>query len=145
MRDKKYRVMIKNSLLTKEIAKKFLKNKYLVDLETFTDIEDAAADILAGHKGGLSLSALKNLSETAASFLALVEPILASLNARERRVLALRFGLGDGNALSPEEIGKALQVSQAQIRMIEAKAIRKLRHPKNVLILGALDKNMNPP
>jgi tetratricopeptide (TPR) repeat protein len=71
-------------------------------------------------------------------------PILASLNARERRVLALRFGLGDGNALSPEEIGKALQVSQAQIRMIEAKAIRKLRHPKNVLILGAIDKNVNP-
>jgi hypothetical protein len=73
--------MIKNSLLTKETAEKFLKDNDSVDLRTFTDIEDAAAEILTGHKGSLCLNALKNLSETAASFLARVEPIKNEFNS----------------------------------------------------------------
>jgi RNA polymerase sigma factor (sigma-70 family) len=64
-----------------------------------------------------------------------VNEVLQSLNDGERRVLAMRFGLEDGKALTPAEIGKALKVNQSRIRMIEAKAIRKLKHPKILRIL----------
>jgi len=58
-----------------------------------------------------------------------VESVLASLTGRERRVLQLRFGLEDGHARSLEEVGKEFNVSRERIRQIEAKALRKLRHP----------------
>ena len=64
-----------------------------------------------------------------------VTEVLRSLNDRERRVLAMRFGLEDGKALTSAEISKALKVNQSRIRMIEAKAIRKLKHPKSLRIL----------
>jgi RNA polymerase primary sigma factor len=64
-----------------------------------------------------------------------VTEVLQSLNDGERRVLAMRFGLDDGKAQTPEEIGKALKVNQSRIRMIEAKAIRKLKHPARMRIL----------
>ncbi|HEX5398071.1 MAG TPA: RNA polymerase sigma factor RpoD [Verrucomicrobiae bacterium] len=55
--------------------------------------------------------------------------VLCSLTERERRVLELRFGLGDGNARTLEEVGSQFQVTRERIRQIEAKALRKMRHP----------------
>jgi RNA polymerase primary sigma factor len=55
--------------------------------------------------------------------------VLCSLNERERKVLELRFGLGDGNARTLEEVGQQFNVTRERIRKIEAKALRKMRHP----------------
>lgn len=58
-----------------------------------------------------------------------VEEVLATLTPRERRVLQLRFGLEDGRSRTLEEVGKEFGVTRERIRQIEAKALRKLRHP----------------
>ncbi len=58
-----------------------------------------------------------------------VEDVLASLTQRERRVLQLRFGLEDGRSRTLEEVGREFGVTRERIRQIEAKALRKLRHP----------------
>jgi len=58
-----------------------------------------------------------------------VEAVLDSLTGRERRVLQLRFGLEDGRARTLEEVGREFNVTRERIRQIEAKALRKLRHP----------------
>ncbi len=55
--------------------------------------------------------------------------ILATLNDRERKVLELRFGLTDGTPRTLEEVGKEFNVTRERIRQIEAKALRKLKHP----------------
>ena len=55
--------------------------------------------------------------------------VLSSLTERERKVLELRFGLGDGYARTLEEVGKQFKVTRERIRQIEAKALRKMRHP----------------
>ncbi len=58
-----------------------------------------------------------------------IDDVLFSLNARERRVLQLRFGLEDGRSRTLEEVGREFGVTRERIRQIEAKALRKLRHP----------------
>jgi RNA polymerase primary sigma factor len=58
-----------------------------------------------------------------------VEDVLGSLTQRERRVLQLRFGLEDGRSRTLEEVGREFNVTRERIRQIEAKALRKLRHP----------------
>ncbi|MBI4200975.1 MAG: sigma-70 family RNA polymerase sigma factor, partial [Chloroflexi bacterium] len=58
-----------------------------------------------------------------------IEEVLDSLNEREKRVLQLRFGLEDGRSRTLEEVGKEFGVTRERIRQIEAKALRKLRHP----------------
>lgn len=58
-----------------------------------------------------------------------LEDVLGSLNEREQKVLKLRFGLEDGRARTLEEVGKEFDVTRERIRQIEAKALRKLRHP----------------
>ena len=55
--------------------------------------------------------------------------VLGTLTDRERKVLELRFGLDDGRARTLEEVGKEFNVTRERIRQIEAKALRKLRHP----------------
>jgi RNA polymerase primary sigma factor len=55
--------------------------------------------------------------------------VLSSLSERERKVLELRFGLGDGYSRTLEEVGKQFRVTRERIRQIEAKALRKMRHP----------------
>ena len=55
--------------------------------------------------------------------------VLDTLTPREEKVLRLRFGLGDGRARTLEEVGKEFDVTRERIRQIEAKALRKLRHP----------------
>lgn len=58
-----------------------------------------------------------------------LQSILNSLNERERAVLEMRFGLVDGQSHTLEEVGKAFGVTRERVRQIEAKALRKLRHP----------------
>lgn len=58
-----------------------------------------------------------------------LEDVLGTLTEREQKVLRLRFGLDDGRARTLEEVGKEFNVTRERIRQIEAKALRKLRHP----------------
>jgi len=58
-----------------------------------------------------------------------LEEVLSTLTEREQKVLKLRFGLEDGRARTLEEVGKEFKVTRERIRQIEAKALRKLRHP----------------
>ena len=62
--------------------------------------------------------------------------VLETLSEREREVLEQRFGLADGAGRTLEEVGKQFQVTRERIRQIEAKALRKLRHPTRIRKLG---------
>ena len=59
-----------------------------------------------------------------------IQDVLADLSDRERRVIALRFGIDDGYPRTLEEVGSIFNVTRERIRQIEAKALRKLRHPR---------------
>ena len=61
--------------------------------------------------------------------------VLKTLSDREARVLRLRFGLDDGRTRTLEEVGKEFNVTRERIRQIEAKALRKLRHPSRIKLL----------
>ena len=71
-----------------------------------------------------------------------MDEVLATLTERERKVLTLRFGIGDGCPRTLEEVGKIFSVTRERVRQIEAKALKKLRHPirakklKNFLYMG---------
>ena len=92
-----------------------------------------------GEDGGAQLGDFiedKNLVPTveAASYLLLKEQIadvLSTLSEREARVLELRFGLGDGISHTLEQVGQEFGVTRERIRQIEAKALKKLRHPSH--------------
>ena len=58
-----------------------------------------------------------------------IDEVLSELTPREQRILTLRFGLQDGRSRTLEEVGHEFNVTRERIRQIEAKAIRKLRHP----------------
>jgi RNA polymerase primary sigma factor len=55
--------------------------------------------------------------------------VLSELSDRERRIITLRFGLENDRPMTLEEVGKEFNVTRERIRQIEAKALRKLRHP----------------
>ncbi|MCD5390299.1 RNA polymerase sigma factor RpoD [candidate division NPL-UPA2 bacterium] len=59
-----------------------------------------------------------------------MEKVMETLTEREQRVLRLRFGIGDGYPRTLEEVGSIFKVTRERVRQIEAKALRKLRHPK---------------
>ena len=65
-----------------------------------------------------------------------LKDVLDSLNDRERAVLEQRFGLVDGASRTLEEVGRQFHVTRERIRQIEAKALRKLRHPTRIRKLG---------
>ncbi len=80
--------------------------------------------------------------EEATSYMMLqeqIEKLLNTLTERERRVLKLRFGLVDGRQRTLEEVGKEFNVTRERIRQIEAKALRKLRHPSRAKLLKGYD------
>ena len=58
-----------------------------------------------------------------------IQEVLSTLTEREKRVLSLRFGIGDGSARTLEEVGNEFNVTRERVRQIEAKALRKMRHP----------------
>jgi RNA polymerase primary sigma factor len=61
--------------------------------------------------------------------------MLASLTPREERILRMRFGLGTNNDHTLEEVGQKFSVTRERIRQIEAKALRKLKHPSRSRVL----------
>ena len=71
-----------------------------------------------------------------------MDDVLGTLTEREKKVLRLRFGIGDGYPRTLEEVGAVFKVTRERVRQIEAKALRKLRHPtrsrklKNFLAMG---------
>jgi RNA polymerase primary sigma factor len=70
--------------------------------------------------------------------------VLSSLTERERKVLELRFGLGDGYSRTLEEVGKQFKVTRERIRQIEAKALRKMRHPTRIRQLSGFLETDEP-
>ena len=68
-----------------------------------------------------------------------ISKLLNTLTDREQRVLTLRFGLDDGRTRTLEEVGKEFKVTRERIRQIEAKALRKLRHPSRARMLKGYD------
>ena len=58
-----------------------------------------------------------------------MDEVLDTITEREEKVLRLRFGIGDGYSRTLEEVGKIFNVTRERVRQIEAKALRKLRHP----------------
>ncbi len=69
--------------------------------------------------------------------------VLSSLTPRERKVLTLRFGLQDGYSRTLEEVGKQFNVTRERIRQIEAKALRKMRHPTRLRQLNGFFESEN--
>jgi RNA polymerase primary sigma factor len=67
-----------------------------------------------------------------------VNAVLDTLSEREREILVQRFGLLDGRERTLEEIGRHLKVTRERVRQIEAKALRKMRHPERRLQLLVL-------
>ncbi len=65
-----------------------------------------------------------------------IEEVLGTLTEREEKVLRMRFGIGDGRDHTLEEVGRVLGVTRERVRQIEAKALRKLRHPKRSRMLS---------
>ncbi len=81
--------------------------EFIPDLDIESPFEAASYELLKGH----------------------LDEVLQTLNPREQKVLELRFGLKDGRPRTLEEVGKEFGVTRERIRQIEAKALRKLRHP----------------
>ena len=70
------------------------------------------------------------------------DSVLKSLTYREREIIKLRYGIGDGYTYTLEEVGKIFKVTRERVRQVEAKAIRKLQHPVRARKLeGFLDKD----
>lgn len=64
-----------------------------------------------------------------------VAEVLATLSEREAKIISLRFGIDSGYPRTLEEVGKMFNVTRERVRQIEAKAIRKLRHPSRTKML----------
>ncbi len=74
-----------------------------------------------------------------------VEEVLKTLTYREREIIKLRYGIGDGYTYTLEEVGKIFKVTRERVRQVEAKAIRKLQHPVRARKLdGFLDNSKAP-
>ena len=58
-----------------------------------------------------------------------MEKVLQTLTFREREIIKLRYGIGDGYTYTLEEVGRIFKVTRERVRQIEAKAVRKLQHP----------------
>ena len=66
--------------------------------------------------------------------------MLKTLTTREREIIRLRYGLGDGYSYTLEEVGRIFRITRERVRQIEAKAVKKLQHPQRTKLLeGFLD------
>ncbi|HNQ23626.1 MAG TPA: RNA polymerase sigma factor RpoD [Phycisphaerae bacterium] len=74
-----------------------------------------------------------------------VEEVLKTLTYREREIIKLRYGIGDGYTYTLEEVGKIFKVTRERVRQVEAKAIRKLQHPVRARKLEGFLENMTIP
>ncbi len=73
-----------------------------------------------------------------------VEEVLKTLTYREREIIKLRYGIGDGYTYTLEEVGKIFKVTRERVRQVEAKAIRKLQHPVRARKLEGFLENLAP-
>ena len=73
-----------------------------------------------------------------------VEEVLKTLTYREREIIKLRYGIGDGYTYTLEEVGKIFKVTRERVRQVEAKAIRKLQHPVRARKLEGFLDNITP-
>jgi RNA polymerase primary sigma factor len=74
-----------------------------------------------------------------------IEHVLKTLTYREREIIKLRYGIGDGHTYTLEEVGRIFKVTRERVRQVEAKAIRKLQHPVRARkLMGFLDGGINP-
>jgi len=70
-----------------------------------------------------------------------IESLLKTLTYREREIIRLRYGLGDGYTYTLEEVGRIFKVTRERVRQIEAKAVRKLQHPvRSKQLVGFLER-----
>ncbi len=74
-----------------------------------------------------------------------VEEVLKTLTYREREIIKLRYGIGDGYTYTLEEVGKIFKVTRERVRQVEAKAIRKLQHPVRARKLEGFLENLSMP
>ena len=77
------------------------------------------------------LAALRSASDSTGRQLpaSKIDHVLKTLTYREREIIKLRYGIGDGQTYTLEEVGRIFRVTRERVRQIEAKAIRKLQHP----------------
>ncbi|MCH8149749.1 MAG: RNA polymerase sigma factor RpoD [Planctomycetes bacterium] len=73
-----------------------------------------------------------------------IEEVLKTLTYREREIIKLRYGIGDGYTYTLEEVGKIFKVTRERVRQVEAKAIRKLQHPVRARKLEGFLENLTP-
>jgi RNA polymerase primary sigma factor len=74
-----------------------------------------------------------------------IEQVLKTLTYREREIIKLRYGIGDGYTYTLEEVGRIFKVTRERVRQVEAKAIRKLQHPvRSRKLVGFLDGSFEP-
>ena len=97
-----------------------------ISLETPVGEEDDSSlgDLVADQNAINPADAVLEQSLTSTTWL-----VLSTLTEREKRVLQMRFGIGDSSNHTLEEVGQDFEVTRERIRQIEAKALRKLRHP----------------
>jgi len=75
-----------------------------------------------------------------------IDSVLSTLTFREREIIKLRYGIGDGYTYTLEEVGRIFRVTRERVRQIEAKAVRKLQHPVRARRLsGFLDGSQEVP
>ncbi len=75
-----------------------------------------------------------------------IEQVLKSLTYREREIIKLRYGIGDGYTYTLEEVGRIFKVTRERVRQVEAKAIRKLQHPvRSRKLSGFIDGEVSIP
>jgi len=101
------------------------------------DEEDSRlGDLIEDKEAILPMDAMiqSNLRETTTR-------VLASLTAREERIVRMRFGLGRNSDHTLEEVGQQFSVTRERIRQIEAKALRKLKHPSQSRVLRSFLDN----
>jgi RNA polymerase primary sigma factor len=107
-----------------EIMAVFFRQPMSLDMPIGEDADSRLGDLVEDHA---------SLAPTEATSRQLlkeqIDKVLDELTEREKRVLQLRFGLGDGRARTLEEVGREFNVTRERIRQIEGKALRKLRHP----------------
>ncbi len=74
-----------------------------------------------------------------------VKDVLDTLTFREREIIKLRYGIGDGYTYTLEEVGRIFRVTRERVRQIEAKAVRKLQHPVRARKLAGFLSGAIPP
>ena len=118
--DKITAIMVKDGVISKETAKNFPEFLKITFCKNSLEDEENTSDLEESQPVNIAID--NNLKET------MIEA-LNTLTPREKLVIELRFGFADGETRTLEEIAKELGVNRERIRQIEAKALRKLRHP----------------